>query len=619
MEHDDNASPVAAAGAPSTLDERIGQVARGHRRVLELIAKGAPLEDTLGELVTAVEMVAHGARCSVMLLSPMTRRLRLASGPGLSRSLRSALEDISIDEERWPSVEAIRTNAFAVRTDLDVSRHGFESCWSTPITSTSGELVGTLDLWFGNRREPKPTDVWLVELAVDLAGIAIEREDLVKQLHARSLTDPLTGLPHRQMFTTVVRACLDGSLTTSGHVAVLAVDLDRFKLLNNSLGHEVGNKILNVVADRLRAALRPEDMVSRFHADEFLILLSNVHSAEGALQVASRIRAQLQEPIEVVEREVFVMPSIGVALQQDGAVAESMIEQALSAMHRAKEKGWGGCEIYDTEISDIARRRLDLEQDLWRAVERDELTVLYQPIVKLSSQRPVAVEALVRWNHRTLGQISPADFIPLAEESGAIVPIGGWVLETACRQAAAWSEIDGLGHLKMSVNISPRQFHQPDFVAGVAEAIERSGISPGRLILEITEGVVMSDVEAVLDTLQELKDIGIRLSVDDFGAGYSSLSYLKRFPLDSLKIDKSFISAVDVGPADHAIVEAVIVLASRLGLRVVAEGVEATPQADLLRELGCGLGQGYLFSRPVSPGELETQLRRRTPLRSLAG
>lgn len=618
MQQTDNGTPSATA-PPSTLDQRIGDVARGHRKVLELIARGAPLPDTLNELVRAVELVAGGATCSIMLLSPTTRRLRLASGPGLSSALQHALRDVSIDEHPWPTVQAIRSGERSVCTDIDAARYGQRSCWSAPLRSTGGDLVGTLDLWFDVEREPRPQDLWLVDLAVDLTGIAVEREELVKQLHDRSLTDALTGLPHRQMFTTVLRACLDGSIPHRGGLAVLAVDLDRFKLLNNSLGHEVGNEILSVVADRLGATLRPDDMVSRFHADEFLVLLSNVQTAEDALQVAARVKAHLQEPIEVANREVFVTPSIGVALRQDSHGAESMIEQALSAMHRAKEKGWGGCEVYNTEISDIARRRLDLEQDLWRAVERDELTVLYQPIVKLSSQRAVAVEALVRWNHQTLGQISPADFIPLAEESGAIVPIGTWVLNTACEQGARWAEIDGLSHLKMSVNISPRQFHQPDFVAVVGAAIAASGIDPSKLILEITEGVVMSDVEAVIDTLDELKDLGIRLSVDDFGAGYSSLSYLKRFPLDSLKIDKSFISAVDVGPADHAIVEAVIVLASRLGLRVVAEGVEATPQADLLRQLGCGLGQGYLFSRPIPAAELEVQFGRKQRPRALAG
>lgn len=615
----DRSDTPPAEGTAAPADHTLGDVARGHRQVLELMARGAPLADTLQELTRAVEAIAGGARCSIMLLSPATRRLRLASGPGLGPALQHALRDVSVDEHPWPCVDAVRSARAAVRVDLHQAG-GFRSCWSSPIRATHGDMVGTLDLWFEDEREPRPHDLGLVELAVDLTGIAIEREELVKQIHDRSLTDALTGLPHRQMFTTVLRACLDGSIPNRGGIAVLAVDLDRFKLLNNSLGHQVGNEILSVVAERLNHTLRPDDMVSRFHADEFLVLLSTVNTAEDALQVASRVRAQLQEPIAVADREVFVTPSIGVALQQDGQTAEGLIERALTAMHRAKERGWGGCEVYNTEISDIARRRLDLEQDLWRAVERSELTVLYQPIVKLSSRRAVAVEALVRWNHRRLGQVSPADFIPLAEESGAIVPIGTWVLNTACEQGARWAQVDGLAHLKVSVNISPRQFHQPDFVGDVADAIARSGIEPGRLILEITEGVVMSDVQSVIDTLQELKDLGVRLSVDDFGAGYSSLSYLKRFPLDSLKIDKSFISAVDVGPADHAIVEAVIVLASRLGLRVVAEGVEATPQADLLRDLGCGLGQGYLFSRPIPPAELEAQFARpRRVAEALAG
>jgi diguanylate cyclase (GGDEF)-like protein len=383
--------------------------------------------------------------------------------------------------------------------------------------------------------------------------------------------------------------------------AVLFLDLDNFKLVNDSLGHEAGDRLLVSVAQRLRGCLRTEDTAARFGGDEFTILLEDVRHAGDAVRVARQITQALNAPFSLEGREVFINASIGIALSTSGSERPTdLLRNADAALYRAKASGKAACEVFDAATNTLTLERLDLEADLRRAIERGELAVHYQPQLELPTGRIVGWEALVRWKHPERGLLSPPAFLSVAEETGLITQIGNLVLEEACRQAKEWQEerhptADTC--LKISVNISARQLQHPDELVGeVVRVLEDTALAPDTLVLEITESMIMEDAEYNVDVLGRLKDLGVRVAVDDFGTGYSNLAYLKRFPMDMVKIDKSFVDGLGEKPEDTAIVEAVISLAHALGLRTVAEGIETTEQLKRLRDLGCELGQGYYFS-----------------------
>lgn len=430
-----------------------------------------------------------------------------------------------------------------------------------------------------------------------------ERKIFEERLRHQAFHDPLTDLPNRALFMDQLWHALDYVERREKPVAVLFMDLDDFKLVNDSLGHEAGDLLLVSVAERLRGCLRPEDIAARFGGDEFTILLEAVTDASDAVRVAGRITQALKEPFILDDREVFVNTSIGIALAKSGLERPTdLLRNADVALYRAKANGKAACEVFDATMNIVALERLDLQADLRRAIEQGEFAVHYQPQLELPTGRIVGWEALLRWRHPERGLILPSTFLSIAEETGLITQIGNLVLEEACRQAKEWQEQDPAAGapLKMSVNISARQFQRPDeLVREVARVLEETGLAPGSLMLEITESMIMGDAEHNVDVLGRLKDLGVRVAVDDFGTGYSSLAYLKRFPVDMLKVDKSFVDGLGENPEDMAIVEAVVNLARALGLRTVAEGIETTGQLDRLRVLGCELGQGYYFSRPL--------------------
>ena len=379
------------------------------------------------------------------------------------------------------------------------------------------------------------------------------------------------------------------------------LDLDNFKLVNDSLGHQAGDKLLTEVAARLRACVRAQDTVARLSGDEFVVVLELLTGEEDALTVAKAITHQLNCPFVLDGREIVVTASIGIAVSDAGREhAESLVRDADVAMYRAKSDGRGRHVLFDPSMHTDSLARLELENDLRHALDHHELRVHYQPIVMMASGDVSEVEALVRWQHPTRGLVSPGEFIPIAEDTGMIIPLGMWVLEEACRQVAAWHvQFPAKPRLTLSVNLSPRQFQQPSLVEDVAAALRDSGLPASCLKLEITESVIMRDAEATIRTLWELKDLGLQLAVDDFGTGYSSLSYLKRLPLDVLKIDRSFVSGIGQSQEDTAIVHAIMALAKSLNLMVTGEGIETAEQAALLGEWGCDRGQGYLFSKPM--------------------
>jgi diguanylate cyclase (GGDEF)-like protein/PAS domain S-box-containing protein len=430
-----------------------------------------------------------------------------------------------------------------------------------------------------------------------------ERKALEERLEHQALHDSLTDLPNRRLFVDRLGQALGRTKRRKGRtVAVLFMDLDGFKVVNDSLGHDTGDRLLVEVAERLGGCLRPEDTLARFGGDEFVVLLEGLTAPDAAVRVADRITEELREPFVIDGRELYVAASVGVALGSAAAKdPEELLREADTSMYRAKDEG-SGYSVFDPTMHARAVNRLELENDLRRAIEREEFVVHYQPIVNLQTSAVWGVEALVRWDHPERGLLDPDEFVPVAEESGLVVPMGELVLEEACRQAAEWQRrFPRTPPLAMSVNLSGRQLRRPDLPKTIEQALESSELSASSLGLDITETVYISALDANTAALDRLRALGIRVSLDDFGSGYSSLSYLKRLPVDILKIDKSFTKGLGMEIEDTAIVQAVVDLAHILGMEVVGEGVEIEEQETLLKEMGCDFAQGFFFSGPLPP------------------
>lgn len=429
------------------------------------------------------------------------------------------------------------------------------------------------------------------------------RKEAEARLNHLANHDSLTGLPNRNLLYDRLTHVL--ARRNEAMAAVLFLDLDRFKLINDSYGHDIGDQLLKAVALRLASCLRDEDTVARLGGDEFVVLLEDLPSEDMAATIAAKIAARLSEPLIVGDCELPLATSIGIALYpRDGRSAQDLLKNADTAMYRAKEAGRGGFCFFAGEMNLHARNRLTLENELRRAIENGELEVFYQPQVTMGSGRLLGAEALVRWRHPLKGLVSPADFIPVAEETGLIVALGEQVLRIACRQLADWQR-RGLPTLSVAINLSPRQFRQADLVSVIAAILAETGADPAHIELEITESAAMQDADSAVVALGRLRAMGVSLAIDDFGTGYSSLSYLKRFPIDKLKIDRSFVEGIPEEADDTAIVRAIVAMAHSLGLKLLAEGVETEAQRAFLDSLGCTVAQGYLFGRPQPAAEFE--------------
>ncbi len=433
--------------------------------------------------------------------------------------------------------------------------------------------------------------------------------DLQQQLTHRATHDELTDLGNRSLFTDRARQALARAARTHSSLAVLFLDIDGFKRINDTLGHGVGDDVLKVVAQRLQGSVRPEDTVARLGGDEFIFLLED-HDAEAAAVVATRLLTELRTPVAVAGRELLIDASVGIVPSSSGHdTVEDLLRSADIAMYRAKAQGKGRFEVFAPAMALAVQDRVELEAALRQAVDQDKFLVQYQPTIDLSSGRVTGSEALVRWQHPEHGLIPPGRFIPLAEEPGLLVPIGRWVLREACAQARRWHMArPGLPPLSVSVNLSVRQLQEPNLVAEVADILAQTGLQRGQLVLEVTESAMMGDPEAALQTLQALKSLGVRLALDDFGTGYSSLSYLHRFPFDILKVDKAFVDPLTLASRHDSLVRTIVEMARSLKLRTVAEGIETVKQAEAVRLLGCDSGQGYYFARPLSVQAMDEYL-----------
>jgi diguanylate cyclase (GGDEF)-like protein/PAS domain S-box-containing protein len=430
-----------------------------------------------------------------------------------------------------------------------------------------------------------------------------ERRAIEQQLVHDALHDRLTGLPNRSLFVDRLTQATAGLARHAGILAVLFLDVDGFKVINDSLGHEVGDGVLLQVSERLSSLMRPRDTVARFGGDEFVVVCEDLQHPVEAVQIAERLLDAVRVPMTTGGSEVVVTVSVGIAIAASGTeAAGDLLRDADAAMHRAKKEGRARVALFADDMRAQALTRLETELDLRRALTSGELLVYYQPVIELESGAVVGAEALLRWQHPTKGLVLPGDVIPIAEETGLVVPLGAWVLAEACRQLEAWQVLRP--GFTMAVNLSGVELDRPDFASGVAQILARTNVDPSTVSLEITETVLMKDAPESLAVLQALKALGVSISIDDFGTGYSSLSYLKRFPVDVLKIDRSFVSGLGQDPDDLAIVQAIVALARSLGMSTVAEGVETQAQLDVLRGLGCTAAQGYLLGRPGAADDL---------------
>lgn len=429
-----------------------------------------------------------------------------------------------------------------------------------------------------------------------------DRKRAEEQLLYDAFHDGLTGLANRALFMDHLQMTIArGRSRHSNHYAVLFLDLDRFKIINDSLGHAKGDELLKFIARRLESCIRTGDLVARLGGDEFVILLTELVEANEVILVAERILEELKTPFNLGGREIYITTSIGITLSESGHTrAEDMLRDADIAMYRAKAKGRAQYQVFNQEMHEDASKQLQIETEMRRALEKGEFCLYYQPIVQLESNRLVGVEALVRWNHPTRGTVSPMEFIPAAEENGLILPLGSWILSESCRQLREWQKRNPLAsRLTVSINLSFKQFSQLDLVREVSSIIEKTGVDPRCLKFEVTESHIMENSEIAVAIMNRLREIGAEISLDDFGTGYSSLSYLHRLPIDYLKIDRSFVTRMIESRENAEIVRTIIKLGQNLKMKVIAEGIETPEQLEQLQSLNCEFGQGYLFSKPL--------------------
>jgi len=588
-------------------------------RALEAMAREQPLTEVLELICQEVERIAPEITASILEVDDQGR-LRPLAAPSLPQDYCQQLDGVPIG----PSVGSCGTAAWrnqTVRVD-DIAHDplwadyrqlvlplGFIGCWSTPIRDSQGRVIGTFAFYFRKPRTEAALTFHqrLVDASAHLCTLALERERSRQRIRQLAFYDGLTGMPNRSLLQAKADQAIAAAARQEEPVAVLFIDLDRFKQVNDSLGHPAGDELLRQAADRMQSQLRASDIAGRLSGDEFVVVLPQC-DADGAADIVERLQTLLAQPMTIANTVLTVSASVGIAMfPSDGRDMETLLQRADMAMYQAKSSGRGCFSFFSSEMNRLAQERLVLENALREALRKGQLHLHYQPQVELASGRLYGVEALARWHHPELGEISPARFIPLAEECGLVADLGRWALSEACRQLAAW-RAKGLAVPAVAVNLSPTSFHNLDLPRMIADTLRGNALMPEDLTVELTENVLLDTNPSTMKTIEEVHAQGVRLSMDDFGTGYSSLSYLRRLPVSELKLDRSFVADLDHDEAARALSNAILGIGKSLHLTVVAEGVETATQHLMLREQGYPVAQGYLFSRPLAPLDFERWL-----------
>lgn len=588
------------------------------RSMLEAMAHEAPLEDLMAIACREIEYVAPEVIASVLQVDE-NRQLHVLAAPNLPASYSQLLEGVVVGEGVGSCGTAAYRGETVIVSDIASDplweghrsfplEQGLKSCWSTPIKDGNGTVVGTLALYYRTARAPTALHRQLVDVVVPLCALALERDKARAHISQLAFYDSLTDLPNRSLLHAKAEHALIEAKRSRTSLTVLFIDLDRFKQVNDSLGHPAGDELLKLFAERLRGNLRQSDIVGRLSGDEFVVVLPQCGS-EHVTDVVEQLKLNLTQPCQIGGTTLAPSASIGISVfPADGHDMATLIHRADMAMYQAKTAGRGRFSFFSHELNQLAQERQALECALREALERNELQLHYQPQVNMQDGVLYGVEALARWVHPEFGPVSPTRFIPLAEECGLIGELGLWAIREACRQLAAWRS-RGIVIPAVSVNLSPTNFHNLDLSSLIMSTLDKHQLSAADLTLELTENVLMDTHPSTLKVLQDVHAQGIRLAMDDFGTGYSSLSYLRRLPIQELKLDRSFVQDLENDATSRALSDAVIHIGESLRLKVVAEGIEDEEQYCILKEQGYHVAQGYLFSRPLSAPDLENWLR----------
>ena len=603
--------------------DRLQSLERNRNRVLEMVARNESIATILEEVVRLVETQCSGALCSLLLLKD--EMLTWVSAPGFPadglrllkpyRVLRDtaglAVAEVARATVFWDDVR--RCPFWADRAHL-AGQLGIESCRSTPILAADGTLLGMLALHYKAGQPRDDGDAELLQAASRLAARALEQRGFTERLEFQARHDSLTGLPNRSYFMELLEAALRDASDRSGSLSVLFIDLDRFKQINDILGHAMGDRLLKEVGQRLKRLLTEDDLAGRMGGDEFTIVLTRQPDEQAAVQASQEFLNAFRAPHQIEDNELFVTASIGVALfPRHGQTVAELLRNADLAMYHAKNSGKNDVVVFRAKDHTASLERLRLENALRRALEHQEFELLYQPVVSMNG-KVEGLEALLTWRHPIYGSISPKQFIPIAEETGLIIDIGSWVIQRACLEAASWHKA---GHraARISVNVSALQFERRDFLETVAAALALSKLPPDRLELELTESYIMKDLPQAAARLTQIRNLGVSIAIDDFGTGYSSLSYLNKLPVDSLKIDQSFLRNQHEPEGSLAVIQSIVRMAHSMHLTVVAEGVETRAELDLVRVLGCDKVQGHVYGPARRREEMEALLTTNDALR----